>query len=332
MRHERLIVVLFLPLLFIPSAAGQKNAPSETEIDHFEIGRETFFDFGPPFNYYELFVVRPNGSGSKVQRIILTPPGDACLAPASIETASAALSDPVSSLLGNSSPCAIPEKELRRELKRCKHCMVFSGANVTLRVPCGASSRLIRSDILDRDMFSAAPNTPEHTSWTMQLLARLDRALGPGVMEKPVLSIEGEQKSAEANLDSETRERLESGAYDELLPKAGVKLANIYRASQVAPPSPSVQLLSISPFAPQNPLLPNYPPLAKVARVQGTVLFSVVVDEMGNPGIVTFWHGHKLLLEAVRQTVDGWKFPKEAAGQMISASIQFSLNCPPSQK
>lgn len=330
MRHVRFMLIVFLSLFLVVSAVPEKNKASAPTLDRFEIGRHTFFDFGPPFDFYELLLVRPSRSGSLVQRIILTPPGEGCGAPAAMETASATMSESVSTILGDANPCAIPEKELRRELKRCKHCSVFSGANVTLRIPCGTNSRLVRSDILDRDMFSATPNTPEHTSWTMQLLTRLDRALGPGVMEKPMFST-GEQENAEANLDSETREKLESGAYDELFPKAGIKLADIYRASQVPPPSPSIRLLSISPFAPQDPLLPNYPPLAKAARIQGTVLFSVDVDARGNPGIVTFWHGHKLLLEAVRQTVDSWKFPKEAAGQMISASIQFSLNCPTPQ-
>jgi hypothetical protein len=48
---------------------------------------------------------------------------------------------------------------------------------------------MIRSDILDRDMFDPIPNTPEHTARTMRLLQRLDDAIGPGVMEKPIFPI-----------------------------------------------------------------------------------------------------------------------------------------------
>jgi hypothetical protein len=240
MPYMRFFAFILSAFLFVPSVAAQKNGVSKPELDHFEIGRHTFFDFGPPFDFYELLLIRSTGSGSVVQRIILTPPGSACVAPARIETASASLTESVSVLLGNTSPCAIPEKELRRELKRCKNCMVFSGANITMRAPCGEQSRLIRSDILDRDMFAAVPNTPEQTSWTMQLLSRLDHALGPGVMEKPAFSLPGVDKVTQTNLDPETRRDLESGAYDELFPKAKEKISSIFSAAQVRVP-PSVR-------------------------------------------------------------------------------------------
>jgi len=328
----RFFSFIFSMFLFVPSAGGQKNVVSKAELDHFEIGRHTFFDVGPPFDFYELLLVRSTGSGSVVQRIILTPPGNACFAPAKIETVSASLTESVSALLGNTSPCAIPEKELRRELKRCKNCIVFSGANITMRAPCGSQSRLIRSDVLDRDMFAVAPNTPEHTSWTMQLLNHLDQALGSGVMEKPAFSVLGEDQATETKLDPEVQRGLESGAFDELFPKEKEKLSSIYSAAQVRLPPPSVQLVGSLPFAPQDPAIPQYPPLARAARIQGLVSFTVFLDTHGNLAAPIFAQGHPLLLEAVREAVRTWKFTDTARGQTISASIQFSLNCPTSSK
>ena len=49
-----------------------KDIPLPTE---FEIGRLTYFDFGPPFDYYELLFVRPKEQGTSVERMILTPHG-----------------------------------------------------------------------------------------------------------------------------------------------------------------------------------------------------------------------------------------------------------------
>lgn len=321
------MLVVFFSLFLVVSAVPKKNKASTLPVDRFEVGRHTFFDFGPPFDFYELLLVRPSGSGSFVQRIILTPRGKGCSAPAAIEMASATMSESVSTILGNANPCAIPEKELRRELKRCKHCVVYSGANVTMQVPCGAGSRLIRSDILDRDLFDPAAKTPEHTSWTMELLARLDRALGPGVMERPAFSLPGEDKVTQTKLDPETRQGLESGAYDALFPKAEDRVSDMYRATLGYIPLPSVQLLGSSPFGPQDAALPQYPPLARATRTEGTVSFTLVPNADGSSTSLTFTKGHPLLLEAVRQTVATWKFPKEAAGQTVSASILFSLNC-----
>ncbi len=181
--------------------------------DRFEIGRHTFFDFGPPHDYYELLLIRPAPGGTSIQRITLTPAAG-CTQPAKVETASVVISETVGSLLGPTNPCAIPEKELRRERKRCKKCLVFSGANVALQVQCGSQTRVIRADILDRDMFDPAAKTLEHTSWTMQLLDHLDHAIGPGVMEKPIFALPTKDEPAPSVLNAEVSQELHSSRYE----------------------------------------------------------------------------------------------------------------------
>jgi hypothetical protein len=121
----------FLILANCALAQGYSASPSPP--NQFEIARRTFFDFGPPFDYYELFFVRPTSTGASIERITLTPPADQCTASAKLETASGSINESIENLLGKTNPCSIPEKELRRELKRCKKCLVFSGATVVIR-------------------------------------------------------------------------------------------------------------------------------------------------------------------------------------------------------
>jgi hypothetical protein len=116
MRHS---VVLCAVLIFSYPVLAQKGRSAPPAPTEFEIGRRTFFDFGPPFNYYEFLVVRPVAEGTSVERIMLTPPGIKCVVLAKVEIATASLKESVASLL-QKNPCAIPEKELRRERKRCK--------------------------------------------------------------------------------------------------------------------------------------------------------------------------------------------------------------------
>jgi hypothetical protein len=163
------------------------------------------------------------------------------LQPAKLEVASASLSESVATLLGKTNPCTIPENELRRELKRRKKCLVFSGANVQMRVQCGAQTHMIRSDILDNDMFDPAPNTPEHTSWTMQLLARLDDAVGPGVLERPIFPISGKEEPSATNFNSEALADGGSGKLDMLFQGAPDKPSELYHAARIRPPAPSVR-------------------------------------------------------------------------------------------
>ncbi len=309
------------------------HEPTLPQVNHFEIGRHTFIDTGPPFDFYEIFIVQTTANGTLIERLTLTPPGAPCLVPAQAETATATSSDSVATLLGGRNPCTIPEKALNEEMKRRKKGPVFSGADVALRVQCGNGDRLIRADILDRDMFDAAPSTPENTSWTMRLLARLDQAIGgPGVLDKPIFSVPGKEDTPRKNLDPKTIERLSAGYYDGLFADAPDKPFDIYRAAQIRIPPPTVQVMSVAGVTPTVSPLPDYPPVARLASIEGTVSFKVKIDENGNATDLIFESGHPILQSAVKGAVSRWKFPLTAAHQQVQATIEFALNCREAKK
>jgi TonB family protein len=314
-------------LIFCGSASPQDRHSALPLPDQFAMGRHTFFDFGPPNDYYELLLVRPAPAGSSIERVLLTPPGDACIQPAKIEVASASVKESVAALLGDTNPCTIPEKELRRELKRCKKCLVFSGANVAMQVQCGTQTRIIRSDILDKDMFDPAPNTPEHTSWTMQLLSQLDKALGPGVMGKPMFPLAEKDEPSSSGNDSALPRDVSLGKYDMLFQGAPDKPSDLYRAAQIAPPVPTIRLVSSEPFQPEAFIDPGYPPVAKLAYIEGTVRFTVDVGPDGRATNFRVESGHPMLRGATEKAASGWRFPKDAVGQRIHAVVEFATNC-----
>jgi TonB family protein len=319
--------VFICAAILVCTAASARDPKADAAAPtRLEIGRHTFLDFGPPTDYYEVLVVRPTENGSSIERLTLTP-GYACTLP-KVEVASASIDESVANLLGKTNPCTIPEKELRRELKRCKKCLVFSGADVSMQFQCGAQSRIIRADILDRDMFDPAPNTPKHTSWTMQVLTRLDQAVGPGVMDKPVFPLSGDTAPSLEPTNSALRQELNSGKYDALFSGAPDKPSDLYRSAQNPPPAASVRLVSSSPFVPVMPVLPGYPPIAKLARVDGQVVLKMDVDGNGHAANVVFESGHPLLRGAVEAAVSKWSFPVEAANQYVEATIEFKTNCP----
>jgi hypothetical protein len=301
--------------------------------DHFIIARHTFVDVGPPNDFYELFLVTPNANGALIHKITLTPATDACLVPAKVETASASIADSPAKLLGTANPCRIPEKELRSELKRCKNCLVFSGANVAMQVQCGAETRLIRSDVLDKDMFDPKPNTPKHTSWTMRLLTHLDHPFGPGVLDKPMFpNVVNEEPPVKEEHYSPMLLDLSAGKYDVLFKDAPDRPSDLYRASQIKPAIPSVHLVSSAPFQPTEPILPKYPPLARAAHVEDAVNFKIAVDASGGVRGITFHSGSPLLRGAVEEAVSNWKFSEEAFNKQVQATVDFSLNCPKKSK
>ena len=97
-------------------ATPQRRKPQPPAPDQFLIGRRTFFDIGPPFEFYEIFSVRSaTRGGTLVERIQVTPPGDVCTQGATVEVATGLFSESVADLLGGTNPCSISEKDLRRE-------------------------------------------------------------------------------------------------------------------------------------------------------------------------------------------------------------------------
>jgi hypothetical protein len=323
----RCAVIVGAILVLTTHGAAKDRHTVPVQPNQFEIGRRTFFDFGPPFNYYELFIGRAAASGASIERIIVTPPGNVCLAPAKVEIARASIDESPQSLLASKNLCSIPEKEVQRELKRCKHCSVFSGANVVMRVQCGTQTRLIRSDILDRDWFDSAAKTPEHTSSTMRLLSRLGDAVGPGVMDKPMFEIPDDEKRSAKGSDSETLLDLGAGKYDELFKGAPDKPSELYQAAQTHPPAPSVRLLNSMPFSPEVFVQPTYPVLARMASVEGVVSIKVEIDSSGAASNLTFEGGPQLLRGVVAEAVKTWRFPSDAFNQQVQVKIEFALNC-----
>jgi hypothetical protein len=339
---SRLLLAIALVVALCSSLSAQKHGQNVPMPTQFEIGRHTFFDFGPPNDYYELLFVRPAEQGTSVERLTLTPHGMGCVT-AKFEAAQATLTDSVTTLLGNTNPCKIPEKDLRRELKRCKHCLTFSGINVVMWVPCGDQTRMIRAAILDRDLFSADPKTPEHTSWTMSLLNTLDRALPPGVMNKPALGLSENSASspiATTVSSSAVLRDLADGKYDALF--AGPdKPSELYRQAQEAPRPPSVDLVSITPFSPDVFVKPAYP-LAGLTAQEGLVSFTIHLDENGNPvqtrtlipnpdrleADIKLDSGPPFFFHAVSRAVAKWHFPQNAAGQEVHVEIRFTSGCP----
>jgi protein TonB len=82
---------------------------------------------------------------------------------------------------------------------------------------------------------------------------------------------------------------------------------------------------------PQPPLIrqvqPAYPPLAKQARIQGTVVMKAILAKDGTVQNVTVVSGHPLLLQAAIDAVKQWVYqPTLVNGQPVEVSTQISLN------
>lgn len=74
---------------------------------------------------------------------------------------------------------------------------------------------------------------------------------------------------------------------------------------------------------------PVYPPLAKAARVSGSVVVEVTVDEEGNVTVARTISGHPLLKDSAREAAQEWKFkPTLLSGVPVKVigAITFNFN------
>jgi hypothetical protein len=196
-----------------------------------------------------------------------------------------------------------------------------------MQVQCDGQNRIIRSDIRDRDIFDSRAGTPKYTSWTMDVLARLDRALGPGVMDKPIIALPEDTRGSAESPDSPTFREIASGKYDSLFPATTDKPSVIYASTRDTSRTPTVRFVDSSPFKPIVAPLPQYPPLARAASVEGTFTFTVDVQADGRTTNFTVEKGSPLLRGAIEESSRGWVFPNQAVGQRAVVSVEFALNC-----
>jgi len=91
-------------------------------------------------------------------------------------------------------------------------------------------------------------------------------------------------------------------------------------ASRQVPPD-KVQPLLI------NKVAPTYPPLARQARIQGTVILSIIITKAGDVDDVKLVSGHPMLVPAVIDAVKQWKYrPYEENGEPIAIQTTIQVN------
>jgi len=76
-----------------------------------------------------------------------------------------------------------------------------------------------------------------------------------------------------------------------------------------------------------NNVKPIYPPLAKQARIQGTVRFNVVINKDGTIQDIQVESGHPLLAEAALDAVRQWTYkPTLLNGEPVEVATVVDVN------
>jgi TonB family protein len=115
----------------------------------------------------------------------------------------------------------------------------------------------------------------------------------------------------------------------------GPVTASVWNVAPPPPPPPPPGAIRVGPDTQLANLVVNvnpvYPPLAKQARIQGTVKFNVVIGKDGRIENLTLVSGHPLLVTAAQTAMQQWVYrPTLLNGQPVpvvtTAQVMFTLN------
>jgi TonB family protein len=104
----------------------------------------------------------------------------------------------------------------------------------------------------------------------------------------------------------------------------------LYEAPQASPPTSETRIpVSGADQSARliNMVRPQYPPLARQARIQGTVRFGAVIDKEGRVSRLTLVSGHPLLVQAAQEAVRQWTYqPALLDGQPVEVFTEIDVN------
>jgi len=97
-----------------------------------------------------------------------------------------------------------------------------------------------------------------------------------------------------------------------------------------APPAPHTRALLTSRWAEGNLIYrvqPVYPPLARQARIQGTVLLRAIISKAGMIENLTAMSGHPMLVPSALNAVRQWRYrPYMLNGEPIEVETEVTVN------
>ncbi|MBI3896495.1 MAG: energy transducer TonB [Acidobacteria bacterium] len=114
----------------------------------------------------------------------------------------------------------------------------------------------------------------------------------------------------------------------------GSFLGSLITAAPPPPPPPKEEIPEVIRVGGQvqaakmiNQVQPPYPPLARQARIQGTVRLEAIIDKDGNVKSLTVVSGHPLLVQSALDAVSKWKYqPTLLNGVPVEVATTIDVN------
>ena len=332
-------------------ALPARRSPAVSGPTRFYAVSHTFWDNGPMWDYH-ILEAEQDGTDTVVRDLLITSVQSPCGPSCTVKAKTKRLQNTrPAELVGDNNPCAVDRRELRREIRRTRRALkyqpLFSTADFGVVATCGGEETVLHLPLLPFP-FQTQGSRPIVRSY--DLLPDVEtRVFGTGKVFRPIADMKtfkGLQDDSESKDQDDERvgetfvAELRSGAFDRALwgdckkpACTGEGLKQVLET--YVPPEersePGVSWVSSPVFECLNCPLPAYPPIAKLARVEGDVELEIQVD--GRTGAVlrvAVTSGQSLLVGAAIQAAQVWQFRPERHLQGVKRSrvkLRFRMNC-----
>ena len=313
--------------LRVPSVRGQ--VPEKRSLESFYIVTHVVSD-ASPFRYEYVLDVEPKGEDVLVREIRIGPlkecPG------VTVKAAEHLISHSTAQKIARFKLCSLEPSRVASAIADAQPNGVASiddTASYTIVAKCGKREKVFEIPYHEQVDFKKLKNTnPQVASlWNLDFSV-LQRTFGKHLSFYDISKSEDDALQA---LGAELVPAISSGIYKPGF-ASGSHLETLLKdyAGPVAEIDPwTVEFLASKPAGLLEYRLPNYPALARQARIQGEVRLSVLVDPItGIPSEVTATSGNPLLTDAAVKAVKGWRFRSGLEHkEPLEVALRFVSRC-----
>jgi TonB family protein len=330
-RYFLAVIVVFCVCVTLPFAYSRSRESDPNALQGFFIVSHVVSDAAPIWFDY-ILDVRPKGTGTVIRDIRIAPLNSYCPRSVTVKAVEQVIPSSTVSSVAKFPLCSLPEEKFASAIKAAKPgiASIDDAVRFTIVANCGSQDKVFDlpfPETLDFQLLKK--RTPSVAAlWTLaQEVTR--RAFGRSFSFYGVSSGQDDEFQ---ELGSRIISELKAGKYDSgfVDEPALSSVLNDY-VGPVADHDPaSVELVGISSAELEKYVPPNYPPLAKQARIEGEVGLRFLVDrDTGDVKMIEVTSGHPLLVNSALTAVRQWKFrPGDQQKEPREVILKFGFRCP----
>jgi len=279
-----------------------------------------------PFWFKYVLDLSPSRDGVDVRWIRVAPLGNGCPG-VTVKAMTGVINDSISQIV-KPDLCSMSPRAVNKALNRAKRlASIWDSVGFGLVAQCGGSTRefhLPIADLVDMNRLK------RESSDVAAMYDTYSNAVRSVFGSKSFYNI---SKELDLELQSQGIKfvtELQSGKFDAGLSRGtlATPLAE-YRGTRVdsSEPSSTVQLVNPDRDAFLLYTEPIYPPVAKQARIQGSVELDLDLDASGQVRTVLSVRGHVLLVDSAKQSAMKWRFPATAqTGSQLQVVLKYQIS------